>query len=157
MKSEIGTRRGQMAIDSKIRRLTDKIEALKAKNVRIQKVQRSLLYPKFLYLQRKQRKIDKAEGRVLFNEERINDNEVLKSTVDKDSFLGSFKSMIYDIKGVFYKKRYERAQEILRKMNNKYAPVKAKSARTIKLKKGTKYKLRALPTPAPTPAAAPAI
>lgn len=159
LKAGIATKHGKAVIDRKIKRINDKIKNLNNKNVRIEKIQRSLLYPKYLYRQHRQRKIDKAEGRVLFNEARYSDNEILKQTVDPNTKLGALKTSIYDIKGMFYLKRLERSNKLLEKMNNKYSPTKAKGARVVNIKKKLRDKLRSITTPEPThtPAPAPAM
>ena len=153
----IQTRAGRREVERRITRLNNKIDRLKDKNVGIGKVQRAFLYPKYLYQHRKQRKIDRAEGKVLFNEARVNDNEKLKQSVDRDTVVGSFKGMIYDIKGVFYKKRYDRAKGLLERMNNKYNPTVVRGARVIPINRNVRNNINNAAQQPPAQAAAPAV
>lgn len=138
LRSNLLTARAQRRLDRRIEKLNRKISKLKKHDVYAGNVQRSILYPRYLYETRKRSLLLHAEGRVLAYQDRIQDNERIHSELDamySNSIVRGVHEFICDIKGMYYQNRLGRAQEILDEMNQTDSVIHMQGARITSLSK----------------------
>ena len=152
MNKDVETRHGKAVLNRKIKHYEKKVERLKGRNVFIGKVQRTIKYPKFRIQELKKERLYRAEGKVLYNESQIKDNEKLKEAVVDGSLFSSFKKSYYDQKIEHYRRQLSYSQDKLARMKNKENKVTVKGGRVMPLKKKIKEKINSINTPEPIPA-----
>lgn len=137
MRNNLKTVRARRRVDKKIEKLEAKIAKLKNKKVACEKRQKSIMYPKYRKDMIKNSLLARARGRVETYNDLISDNNELKNMLSGNGIFDSIKGAIYDIKGLYYQKRLERSEEVLREMQSKNAIVTMAGARVTSL--GKKY------------------
>ena len=133
-KSELVTNRAKKIIDKRIAHFQKKVDALKKADVSCGKKQRKILRPRYMFELRSQHLLSLAEGKVNAYETRIHENEELISILG-GGFRDSVRERIYDIKGHYYQKRKDRAEEILSEMRTRRPVVNMIGARITSLSK----------------------
>ena len=142
-RSKLETLRAKRIVDKRIELYEKRIERLKKRNVHIGNTQRRMIYPKYRYELKKQNLLAHASGRVAEYEAKVNDNQELINMLDPSSRkLDSVRGVIYDMKGIFYKKRLERSNEILDEIQNRNLLVTMYGARVTSLGKRYLDKVR---------------
>lgn len=157
MRDNLQTVRARRKVDKRIEKLEAKIAKLKNKKVACEKRQKSIMYPKYRKDMIKRGLLARARGRVETYNNLISDNNELKNMLSGNGIFDPIKSVVYDIKGLYYQKRLERSEEVLREMQSKNAIVTMAGARVTSL--GKKYadrirqrfqQQRVQPQPAPS-------
>lgn len=138
LRNDILTARVQRRLDRRIEKMNKKIAKLQNRDIFVGNIQRSIMYPKYLYESRKQSLLLHAEGRVLAYQDRIQDNEAVRSNLDtmySNPIIRGIHEFACDIKGVYYQNRLGRANEILDEMQNTNSIVAMRGARVTSLSK----------------------
>ena len=150
--SGLETRHGKAVLNRKISHYEKKIARLNKCNVFIGKVQRTIKYPKFRIQELKKERLYRAEGKVLYNESQIKDNEKLKEAVVDGSLFSSFRKNYYDHRIEHYRRQLANSQDRLARKKNSANKVTVKGGRVMPLKKKIKETLNNINTPEPIPA-----
>lgn len=140
IRAKLETTKSRRDVDKKIAHYNKKIKALQKSDVRFGKVQRTLMYPKSRYKLKKINMMARAEGRVAYYEDKIKDNEELKAMF-KDNLIDTLKERVYDLKGLYYRKRLARSRAILADMQGEDSIVKYVGARITSIGKGRLYEM----------------
>ena len=140
-KSHVEGKHANKVLDRKIRRLENKINLLKDKNVILVKRQRKIIFPKSRKILKKQREISLQEGKIKNYVAMVNDNNVLKGTLSESGF-DSIKGYIYDRKINRYNRKIEKANEIINKIQNRESSAHVSGARRVYVKKTLADRLR---------------
>jgi len=141
-------------IDRKIKKLQDRIDDLKKSKGRIVNTQRRIMYPKYRYNLRKQRRISLQEGKINNYEVLLHNNEVMKKAIDEKSIFSSIEKRLYDRRSARYERKIEKEREVLKIMKEK--DTKVLGARTISINRRVVDKIKNC-TPSPSVVSAPAI
>ncbi len=140
---KLKTKSAKRKISKKIEHKQRIIKRLQKKGARIDRYQRMVLLPKTRKYQKQEQILSKQEAKVNLTTAKINDNNELKAMLDpENSFIDSIKSTIYDIKGVFYKKRLNYAKEVLDSMQNTKSTIALRGANVVTLSKKAANKFR---------------
>lgn len=129
----VTTRTAKRKISKQIESKQKELEKLQKKGAKIQKNQRRLLLPKYISIHRKQNKVNRAEAVVQYNQQKLDDNTILKSAIDDKALFKGVREKYYDIKGVFYQKNLDRSQRHLNRLNNRTATPRVRGARVMNL------------------------
>ena len=153
VREKMNSSRAKRIPGKKIARLEKKLNRLKDKGAIIGYKQRKIMYPKYKHNLKRESLLFHAQGRVDNYEEKIQDNEELKRTLNKDHKLDSIKAVYYDVKGLYYQKRWDRSKEILNEMQTKKNIVTMYGSRVTSLSKKYLDKIRDLNNPVLNPQA----
>lgn len=129
IKKNLKTRGARRIASKRIERRELKIAKLKNANIRRDKIQKAIMYPKYRIDMIKKARVSKAQGRVNFYKDSVSDNNELKKMLNENSIIDNIKGMAYDIKGRWYQCKLIKAEDTLKKMQNKNCVNKKSGAR----------------------------
>ena len=145
MKSQLKRRSAKFITDKRIEHLQKKIKKLQERDCFCGSIQRKIMYPRYLVEAKKRNLLSHAQGRVQDYENRIHDNEMMSENLDEmfgDSIFNGARQVIYDIKGMYFRKRLERSQAILAEMQDSNNIVSMYGARVTSLSRGQLDRIR---------------
>ena len=142
LKKNVSGYHANKVLDRKIKNLEEKIKDMKQKKVSIVKSQRRIMYPKYKKELKKQRRISLQEGKIQNYESKLKDNEYLRQTINEKSIFAPIANIVYDIKEAKYKRKINRYNEVLNKMQNSGKTSKVLGARVTTIKNKVAEKLR---------------
>ncbi len=142
LKNNLKTARAKRKIDKQIEHQQTIIRLLQKANTTIDIRQKVIMLPKYYVTKKKDRLLNIAKARVNLNAEKIEDLNMMKKALNENSIIDQVKSVIYDIKGVYYLKRFNYSKEVLARMKNSNSMVNLYGANAITLGKKAINKLR---------------
>lgn len=142
LKNNLKTARAKRKIDKQIEHQQTLIRLLQKANTTIDIRQKVIMLPKYYVTKKKDRLLNIAKARVNLNAEKIEDLNMMKKALNENSIIDQVKSVIYDIKGVYYLKRFNYSKEVLERMKNSNSMVNLYGANAITLGKKAINKLR---------------
>lgn len=135
LKQQVTTTRYRRKIDKQIKHQQQIIQRLQKKHGRLNMAQRVIMYPKYYRTMRKLKLLSRKQGKVNVIEANIKDNELLKQTLNPNSVIDNIKGAFYDIRGQYYQKKLNHAQDVLKKMKNKHGTIRLQGANVTVLPK----------------------
>lgn len=143
LRKKLKTAKGSRKIDKNIEHQHRIIRHLQKKNARIDFRQKVIMLPKYYRIQKKDKMLNKQQGRVNLSTDKLLINEHLQSQLDpQNSVIDRIKSVVYDIKGNHYAKKIARAEKLLKAMQEKNSIIGMFGARVTVLPKSAIEKLR---------------
>ena len=142
LKNNLKTARAKRKIDKQIEHQQTIIRLLQKANTTIDIRQKVIMLPKYYVTKKKDRLLNIAKARVNLNAEKMEDLNMMKKALNENSIIDQVKSVIYDIKGVYYLKRFNYSKEVLARMKNSNSMVNLYGANAITLGKKAINKLR---------------
>lgn len=122
-------------INRQIKNIDKKLKTLKNSKVRIAASQRRLMLPKLQRDSRRNRLLAQAQGRVNEYEQRMKANEELRDKLSEMKLIGGIARWIYNIRANHYRRRMERALDVLNEMKNSNGIVAIYGARITSLRR----------------------
>ena len=135
LKQQVTTARYKRKINKQIKHQQQIIQRLQKKHGRLNMAQRVIMYPKYYRTMRKLKLLSKKQGKVNVVEANIQDNELLKQTLNSNSIIDNIKGAFYDIRGQYYQKKLSHAQDVLEQMKNKHGNIRLQGANVTILPK----------------------
>lgn len=159
IKSTVQGKHANKVLDRRIQRLEDKVNSLKSKKGHLVNIQRRIMYPKYRYMLKKQRKISLQEGKIANYQSMKNDVSALRSSLNEQSIFSPIANKIYERREAKYQRKIEKANEMINKIQNREAHAHYSGARRINLRNRVANRLRNMadylssttPVPAPAP------
>ena len=111
LKDQMKTDEGKSVVEARINVKKEMLDKLKQKQVSLGLRQRSIVIKKELKEQKKSDMIKNQEEKVQSIEDKMNDNDLLKSN-------GLVSNVVSDVKGTLYQKQYDYNKNILNEMKN---------------------------------------
>lgn len=111
LKDQMKTEEGKSVVEARINVKKEMLDKLKQKQVLLGSRQRSIVIKKELKEQKKSDMIKNQEEKVQSIEDKMNDNDLLKSN-------GLVSNVVSDVKGTLYQKQYDYNKNILNEMKN---------------------------------------
>ena len=111
IKDQMKTEEGKSVVEARINVKKEMLDKLKQKQVLLGSRQRSIVIKKELKEQKKSDMIKNQEEKVQSIEDKMNDNDLLKSN-------GLVSNVVSDVKGTLYQKQYDYNKNILNEMKN---------------------------------------
>lgn len=155
IKQNVSSVHAKKVIDKKIKRLNEKVNDLKKKKGKIVNAQKRIMYPKYKYNLNKQRRLSMQEGKLKNYETLLNDNEIMKQSVNDKSIFASLEKRMYDRRSKKYTRKIEKTKEVIDVMKTKNTRVLG--AKTISMKRRVADKIKNRTTTPVTPSPAPAL
>jgi hypothetical protein len=120
---------------------TKLLKQLQKKDNTISGIQRAFMYPKYRKEMKKRQLLSNQEAKVSVSQANINDIEQMQAMLNpNNSFIDGIKDTIYEIKKSHYKRKMNRAAEILNVMQKCDSPILMRGAAPIVISKRLKDK-----------------
>lgn len=143
MKKSLHTTRAVRKVNKQIVKQQEIIKRLQKKNARIDLRQKVIMMPKYYRVKKRSQLLNKQQAKVNLATANIHDVEMMKSMLDPENkIMDNLKSVIYDIKGAYYQKKLNHAQDVLETMQHSKSNIAIRGANAITLSKKTVNKLR---------------
>ena len=143
VQKELKTARAKRKISKKIEKQQEIIQALQKKQARIDLRQKAIMLPKYARINKRERLIAKQQARVDLATAKAEDNQILQEMLDPENKItDSIKSIIYDIKGNFYRKSLSHSEAVLETMRNQNSNIAVRGANAITITKNIAQFLR---------------
>ena len=118
-------------LDRRIKRQENRIEKFKNRSVKVQGWQRTLLWPKYKKIIRKDIKNIKYNAKHDYKQNKINDIFNYAKTYDSTTIMGAISNLKYTVRGSMYKKSAEVSEFFAEKLRNTVSIFKGARRTTI--------------------------
>lgn len=117
--------------------------SLKGKNIAINRKQRKIMISKFRKEQKREKLLSKQQGKINVFEDKLDRIEELQAMLSpEDSFIDRIKNGYYTLKGKYYERKLNRAEEVLEIMQQSDSNIALRGANIMNLGKRAKESLR---------------
>lgn len=108
--------------------------SLKGKNIAINRKQRKIMISKFHKEQKREKLLGKQQGKVSVYEDRLDRIAELQEMLSpEDSFIDRIKNGYYNLKGKYYERKLNRAEEVLEIMQQSDSNIVVRGANVVNL------------------------
>lgn len=142
-KESLKTSVGKKIIQMRIEKKQEKLNILKEKQVTFDKRQKTILLKKQEKINKKNSLLSKQEVKINLINDKIADNEMLKSSFENDNLKDKISSKSYDVKGKLYQKQLDYQNTILSSMKSSNVGFKGANVMIVK-KKSTNIMRKAI-------------
>ncbi len=133
--NKMKTARAKRKVAKEIKKEQEIIQKLQKKNARIDKRQKAIMLPKFYREQKRSQLLSKQQAKVNQVTASMQDNQELQAMLNPDKVSDRIKSVVHDIKGVYYQKKLSHSQNVLDTMQNSRFNITIRGANAITISK----------------------
>ena len=142
LKERLLTNRAKHRVDRRIERIQNRLKTMENRMKRCTNRQRRMMIPRYRRDLQRTRILSRQQGRINAYEERIRDNEELKTMLNRDRLIDNIRERIYDIRGHFYQRSLERAQGVMEEMQSTDCITRMRGARITYMRRELVDRLR---------------
>lgn len=134
-KNNLKTQAAKASVEKKIVNVKEKLDKLKLSQVNLEQRQRIMLLKKQNALNKRNAMVTKLEAKAELTQSKIDDNNIVRNGLG-DSLGSKIVGKVYDLKGRFYQKQFNRQTELLNTMKKNGAGFKGANVMVVKKKAG---------------------